>query len=291
MSRSRNWMFTYNNPEAPPSFPEDSSYAFQLERGEQGTPHYQGYLVLKLQTTLSALVKKYPGMHWEPRRGTHQEAFAYVTKEDTRLEPPIIHNMEPQSRERERSDLSDARQSLLGKRTWSEVTLDPSLDSVRAKYPVWTRDTFLALSNQVEPNLEFEFIWEWQRNLLEILSGPVDPRKIYWVSETIGNTGKSWMANHLFTNHGAFLSTGGKTADIAFAYDRQPIAVFDLSRCREEQTPYQVLENLKDGRIFSPKYESCMKIFPPPHVVVFANFKIPDDKLSSDRIVYITPNK
>jgi len=46
---------------------------------------------------------------------------------------------------------------------------------------------------------------------------------------------------------------------------------------------YDFLEELKNGYVFSPKYESKNKSFPTPHVVVLMN-EIPDkSKLSEDR--------
>jgi len=45
---------------------------------------------------------------------------------------------------------------------------------------------------------------------------------------------------------------------------------------------------LKDGVVFSGKYEGGARLFPPPHVIIFANF-LPDfTKLSADRWVIRT---
>jgi hypothetical protein len=58
-----------------------------------------------------------------------------------------------------------------------------------------------------------------------------------------------------------------------------------LSRTQADKIDhiYSLMESFKNGRIFSPKYESISKTFKPCHVVVFANF-IPDhSKLSQDR--------
>jgi len=76
---------------------------------------------------------------------------------------------------------------------------------------------------------------------------------------------------------------GGKTADVAYMYDNQPIVVFDLPRDSADFTNYGTIEHMKDGQIISPKYTSVCKMFDVPHVIVFANF-LPDmNKLSVDR--------
>lgn len=284
MSVSRSWCFTINNPEGPPALPENSKYIYQLEEGESKTPHYQGYVIFSSAQRLSALKKLIPSAHWEPRRGSHEQAMEYCRKEP-RLEPTVIHNME--SHQGKRNDLADARESLLGKRSYQEICMDPSLDTVRARYPQWVKETYNAIRSVVEP-MEDVILRPWQSALMETLSVSPDSRSIHWVHDN-GNTGKSYMASYLVRNHNAFLSSGGKLSDIALAYDYQPIVVFDLARSLEEFAPYQAMENFKDGRIFSSKYESRLKVFSPPHVVVFANFIPQAGKLTEDRIKYLEP--
>lgn len=111
--RYRNWVFTINNPDKYVSqdlFSEDndakqivdyttkewdeiksrSTYILcQLERGENGTPHLQGYIELKNASRLSTLKVCLPTAHLEPRRGTQKEAIDYCTKSDTREAGPF----------------------------------------------------------------------------------------------------------------------------------------------------------------------------------------------------------
>ena len=57
----------------------------------------------------------------------------------------------------------------------------------------------------------------------------------------------------------------GKSADIKYAYDGQRCVVFDLSRSQESHVNYEVIESVKNGVVFSTKYESQMKVFKTPH--------------------------
>lgn len=91
MSRLRNWCFTLNNYTAEEEeklkgeLPQVKYIVFQRERGhEDNTPHLQGYLELETSQRISFLKKINPRAHWEPRRGTQQQAIDYCTKEDTR---------------------------------------------------------------------------------------------------------------------------------------------------------------------------------------------------------------
>ncbi len=90
---SRNWLFTLNNP-------EDSEYpckwtldrvkliVYQVEVGEEGTIHLQGYLELESPRRLTYLKTLSARSHWEPRKGSRRQALEYVTKEETQLCPP-----------------------------------------------------------------------------------------------------------------------------------------------------------------------------------------------------------
>lgn len=93
MARVRNWMFTINNPtedDVPTLEWKDSVYiVYQKEKGENGTEHYQGYVQFEKAHRLSALKKINARAHWEPRRGTHEQAVTYCTKEDTRMSEPV----------------------------------------------------------------------------------------------------------------------------------------------------------------------------------------------------------
>lgn len=113
------WIFTWNNPSvSQPDFELQLQshcvwYAFQLESGENGTPHFQGYLQCKTSTRLSTLKRRFAQqIHWEPRRGTHEEALAYVTKNETRIGGPWIWGTPRQTAQGKRTDLTAAIETL-----------------------------------------------------------------------------------------------------------------------------------------------------------------------------------
>lgn len=104
MTRSRNWVFTLNNPV--PGFdspwkqkPEVLFFVHQLEIAPgTGTEHAQGYIHLGQSRTL-AWVKANLNetAHWEIRRGSHQQAFDYCTKAESRKPgaEPVVHGEPP----------------------------------------------------------------------------------------------------------------------------------------------------------------------------------------------------
>ena len=60
---------------------------FQWERcPETGRTHVQGYSEFRSGVRWSTIQRRLPGAHCESRRGSAEEAKAYCTKEETRLE-------------------------------------------------------------------------------------------------------------------------------------------------------------------------------------------------------------
>lgn len=96
MSRSKFWCFTINNPYVEkdrlllPQWEGMLYRVHQLEKGKEGTSHYQGFVIFEKRITLPSL-KKLPGgerAHWERMLGTPEQARDYCMKEDTRQEGP-----------------------------------------------------------------------------------------------------------------------------------------------------------------------------------------------------------
>lgn len=92
---SRSYVFTLNNPTGIPDFesiPHCRYGIMQLEQGESGTVHYQGYLELAKPLRVAAIKKAerlLEGAHFETRKGTREQAREYCQKPESRLEDPI----------------------------------------------------------------------------------------------------------------------------------------------------------------------------------------------------------
>lgn len=137
MSNNR-WCFTLNNPEnneVPLSWSEHLVYAeWQREVGEQGTPHLQGYFVLKKKVRMSWLKRNLnEHAHWEPMRGNLDQNRTYCTKPETRVEGPWEFGARPGSGRGARTDLMSLKRALDEGRNEREIAEDDSL------FAVWTR--------------------------------------------------------------------------------------------------------------------------------------------------------
>ncbi len=86
------WVFTQNNPQLTEeafgnmiALEWQIRYVvFQHETGEQGTPHYQGYVEFNRRKRLTGVRRLLPRAHWEIKRGGRSEAREYCLKDDTR---------------------------------------------------------------------------------------------------------------------------------------------------------------------------------------------------------------
>ena len=119
--------------------------------------------------------------------------------------------------------------------------------------------------------------------MVETLEKEPHPREVIWYNDPIGHTGKTFMSKYLTLYKNAIRLENGKSADIKFAYQGERIVIFYLCRSQMDHFNYEALESMKNGLIFSPKYESKTKIFDIPHVLVFANWLPDQSKLSEDR--------
>ena len=130
-----------------------------------------------------------------------------------------------------------------------------------------------------------EVKWKiWQQRVIKIILRTPHPCEIHWIYEEVGNTGKTFLSRFLIcAHHSCIRMENAKSADLKYAYNGEQIVMFDLSRSIEQIFNYEALESLKNGAMFSPKYESKSKVYDMPHVIVFANW-LPDRmRLSMDR--------
>lgn len=126
-SRGRYFVGTINNPPSDRSlarimelagFSADATgvirfWVGQLERGDAGTPHWQFYFQTATPRGLRAAVGFFGDLHphLEFRRGSHEQAVAYCSKEDTRVSGPWTAGVaESQGK---RNDLGDIGKQLV----------------------------------------------------------------------------------------------------------------------------------------------------------------------------------
>lgn len=145
----------------------------------------------------------------------------------------------------------------------------------------------------VPPEVEAHPLSRWQGLLNDALRLPPGSRKIIFVVDTIGNSGKSWFVKYYHSIHGAkcIMLQPGKRADMGYIFYKatlqanRRVVFIDCKRSEAELLDYRFLESLKDGWMQNGKYQSTTFFFEVPHVVCMMN-EYPDlTKLSSDRYI------
>jgi len=132
--------------------------------------------------------------------------------------------------------------------------------------------------------ITYEQMYKWQKDVIDYINKPVHPRELLWIYDNAGAKGKTSLAKYLCVHHNACFLSNGKTSDISFAIgDDVKIVVINFTRDNEERINYGSIEAIKDGMVFSGKYESKSKIFDPPHIIIFANFSPRLESMSLDR--------
>lgn len=132
-------------------------------------------------------------------------------------------------------------------------------------------------------------LYPWQKDIENILLGNPDPRKIYWIYEEEGNVGKSSFVKYMAVKYNILFTNGGKVKDmINLAYnanwDISNCIIWDLPRENQGKVSWSAIECIKNGMVCNTKYETGVKLFNTPHIMIFANC-LPSDtnSLSSDR--------
>lgn len=92
--RLRKWCVTINNPtdvektQWTQLCSKAVNFAWQIETGENGTPHIQGCVEFKNPVKFSTLKNKIERAHWEPARNW-EASMDYCQKDETRIEGPF----------------------------------------------------------------------------------------------------------------------------------------------------------------------------------------------------------
>ena len=291
MATARNIVFTWNN------YPITAEYdlkkfaktsckymVFQFETAPiTGMRHVQGYMEGKNSIKFATLRNLFPGIHHERRLGTAEEAREYCMKEETRdwdTEPREFGTFSP-SRQGQRSDLAAGM----------ELLKEKGLKALKEEMPgMFVRfhagmEKLASFYDKIEPIKDF-VPRKWQQQVITMLQEEANRRDVIWVVDTVGNMGKSMLAEYIVCNMNG-LPLGGRNQDMAYLWDKEEhkIGIFDIPRVSAENTKhlFQFTEGLKNGMIVSTKYQVVVKKFKPAHVFFFSNEHPDKTWLSADR--------
>lgn len=137
----------------------------------------------------------------------------------------------------------------------------------------------------------------WQRYLHELISDPPSwkDRKVLWFWNPDGNSGKSAFAKYMVVHKPGTIIVSGKSTDILHAvasYNEKNATgvnpfpgcvIVDCPRVSSAHISFAAIESIKNGLLYSGKYEGAQFAFNSPHVIVFANCEPDYNVFSVDR--------
>lgn len=220
------------------------------KEGDEKTPHLQCYVEYEHTRTFSAVKKATSDrIHIEPAKGNLKQNFKYCSKEGT-------------------YDTNIELKDVLSCKELAKHRCMKKYDDV-----LWR---------------------DWQQNVLDILGSEPGNRKIWWYWEGIGNIGKSFLTKYICMKFPGVILSSGKTSDIFNQVNimmepkkgegQEPkIIILDIPRSSLDYINYTAMEKLKDGVIYSGKYEGGLCIFDDVHIICFANEPPNKRKMSRDR--------
>lgn len=277
----RNYCWTLNNPTKEEVKKlidlddEDVKYTiFGVEEGEKKTPHLQGYSEFNKPIRLK-MFKKIMGSErfWiGPRKGTRSQARTYCMKDGT------FHEIGEwlETSQGTRSDLNEICKKINSGASLRQLRLsDPGMivkynKGLKQLIEMKEDDDSLEL---VKEELKDIKLHKWQEEIVNILKGKPDKDKIMWYYGEPG-LGKSTLKKWILANMEkvTFLDLEGDARDCIYAWKGEKIIIFDIPLSSNMDTlNYKLLEDLKNGVVFSHKYESRSKVYPKPHILVLAN--------------------
>lgn len=254
------------------------------------TLHLQGYINFKASflkatsgtpTKWRSLIPQLARAHMENAFGTDSDSQRYCSKENVVLELGTPS-----------STLETHWKRLASVQTVEEaLEIDPE-SAVRCRFQL--KDIALAnfLQEHSRPaQMSTTLLYKWQTSVLKSLFNQND-RKITWVVDQRGGTGKSTLARFLQFHLGdlCYYTTGGKGSDIVHSMvARQKVfkyVIFDYPRkTKPEFYNWNLFEDFKNGIVNSGKYNSICLQFPSIKVLVLGNHPLDDvrDNLTYDR--------
>lgn len=148
----------------------------------------------------------------------------------------------------------------------------------------WIDELIAINSKRFAPKVEGD-LTSWQAAIKDRLFRQ-PARKVTWIADPAGNSGKSFLGLWLRDHMDALYTTGAIShKDAAFQWNGEELVVLDMERATKDKFAlYDFIECLKNGQVQSTKYVPRIKYARKPvKVLVLANFKPDLNMFSADR--------
>lgn len=306
--RGKNFFFTYPQNETSKEivlenikslFGDNLSYCLVCEEDHHDTDGKHLHVLIQAKRRIAfsgrAGLKKLDelaGKHgdYKPRRGTEVEAARYLIKDGNfctyGFEPTFEEWLAAKDKKRNPKSLIIA-DALRNGSTLREVKdLDPGFYMMNQRKIIEFYHSIKL--DEVMDEIKGDFVDfqmnEAQKAIMNRVESQTD-REITWVVDTEGNKGKTYLAKYLHSQNPDKVCyfQNIRTQDATYNYNGQDLVIFDFTREQHERVNYSIIESLKNGIVFSAKYEPILKHYKPPKILCYSNWYPDETKLSNDR--------
>ena len=255
--------------------------------------HLQGYVEFGRNYMISHCRSMLPTVHWEPAIKNSVANFTYCSKSgifktigNFNKEIAVISSSAAPS-------IGMVMRGLLDKKLRDQVLVSKQYSEKMQFFDkACNRIQTIRQKAEFYKSWSQKLLYPWQFQALRLIMEQ-DSRQVMWVYDPAGNNGKSFLAFFLSICYGFTMLDGTispRDLGTLLSHDLEGI-VMDVSRAGVKNLSYGALESVKNGFIVSGKYHGCVKMFPSPKCVVFANAHPDMTMLSPDRWCIYTLGK
>jgi hypothetical protein len=291
--QSRNWCFTWNNYsdeslDILKSLFESGELEYLIygkeTAGTTGTPHLQGCMRFKKKKRMKGIKSRLNNEIYLDVVNNMTAMIEYCKKEEDFEEfGEYITN------QGKRTDIEKILSLVLEDGIINMDTWLTQYPNYYASHKNFIQDCIERYYKLHIPPVESHPLKNWQADLWHTLIGEVHPRKIIFIVDPSGNSGKTWFTNYFRSRHDddTDVMSPCDSKAMAFLYKRGTRTFF-LDVPLSQEYEFGTLEQIKDGKLTSTKYMPINKRFIPPHVVVMTNVYPDTTRLISDRFAVLT---
>lgn len=131
-------------------------------------------------------------------------------------------------------------------------------------------------------------LYPWQKEIVDLHETEPDGKTVHWYVDLKGLQGKSSFSKYMAYHHKVLVIQGGAFKDIMniifnWDMDTTTMMIIDIPRKNGNSISIAALECIFNGMITNTKFETGVKMFNPPHIIVFSNFYPNESDLSEGR--------
>lgn len=290
--RACNWCCTLNNPSDIEKaglkvICQNQNWFRYAIIGEEGmgagkTPHLQCYFQMVKQQRMSWMKTNVSERaHFERARGSPEQNIDYCSKED-----PLPWETGTVKLSRKQAG------ACKGAGVFKMIKEGAAFMEIAENYPAYcimymkSVQELCAAHKRAANELEAREVMvssplrPWQIEVMEEFVAQTS-RKLLWLYDIVGGSGKSWLMKNIGLQENGIYIENAKKSDVARYWNYEPMVACNFTREKEGKISYSTLESLKDGAIFSGKYEPVSKLTNKLIKVIVAANWLPEFKMMS----------